>query len=100
MPKTLPRLVHLAVVAQAELVADSEPDFSRLELGEVEPRDTLLVESHVPPHDEPFLGLRLLETLVVVGLDLDERSEDVLVLVRVLVAARPSSRMRGRSRCK
>lgn len=52
----------------------------------MEPGDALLVESHVPANDERLLGLRLLETLVVVGFDLDEGSKDVLVLVRILVA--------------
>lgn len=78
--------MHLAVVAQAELIPDGEANLARLELGKVEPRNTLLIETHVPPDDERLLGLRLLEALVVVGLDLDERPKDVLVLVRVLVA--------------
>jgi hypothetical protein len=86
VPKSLPRLVHLSVVPQPELVSHREPHLSRLELWQVEPGDALLVQSHVPANDERLLGLRLLQTLVVVSFDLDEGSKDILVLVRILVA--------------
>lgn len=86
MSETLPMLVHLAIVPQPQLISNSEPDLPRLELGQVEPGDALLVESHVPANDEPFLRLRFFEALVVVGFNLDEGAEDVLVLVGVLVA--------------
>jgi len=79
--------MHLAVVAKPQLVANCEPDLAAFELGQVEPRDALLVESNVPPDDESLLRLRLLEPFVVVGLNLDQRAEDVLVLVRILVPA-------------
>lgn len=79
-------LVHLSIVPQPQLISNSEPNLSRLELGKVEPGDTLLVESHVPANDEAFLSLRLLEALVVVGFNLDEGAEDVLILVGILVA--------------
>jgi hypothetical protein len=85
MSDAIPRFVHLASVLQPQLISDSEPDLSRLELGEVEPRNALLVQTHVPANDEALLSLGLLETLVVVGFDLDEGTEDVLVLVGVLV---------------
>jgi hypothetical protein len=83
----VPGFVQLAVVPQPELVTDREAHFARLELGQVEPGDPLLVETHVPADDEAFLSLRLFQALVVVGFDLDERTEDILVLVRVLVSA-------------
>ena len=82
VPKALPGLVQLSVVPQAKFISNGEPDLSRFQLRQVEPSDPLLVETHVPAHDERLLRLRLLETLVVVGFDLDERAEDVLVLIR------------------
>ena len=87
MAEGVPGFVKLAVVPQPELVTDREAHFARLELGQVEPGDPLLVETHVPADDEAFLSLRLFQALVVVGFDLDERTEDILVLVRVLVSA-------------
>jgi hypothetical protein len=78
--------MHLPSVLQPQLISHRQPDLARLEFRQVKPRDALLVETHVPANDEAFLRLRLLETLVVVGFDLDERAEDVLVLVGVLVA--------------
>ena len=56
-------------------------------LGEVEVSDLLLVETDIPANDDVVLRLRLLQFLVVVSLQLHQRSEDVLVLVRVLVSA-------------
>ena len=41
---------------------------------------------HVPPHLDVLLGLALLQSLVVVCLQLDQRAEYVLVLVGILVA--------------
>lgn len=89
----IPRLVQLTMVPQPELVTDRETHFARLELGQVEPGDPLLVETHVPANDEPFLSLRLFQALVVVGFDLDERAKDVLVLVGVLVSAAAQQRV-------
>jgi hypothetical protein len=84
--QTFPGLAQLAFVLEPELVADGQADLARLELGQDEPSDVLLVETFVPADDQAVLRLGLLELLVVVGLDLDEGPEDVLVLVRVLVS--------------
>ena len=86
MSDALPRLVQLATVPEPQLITDSEADFATLELREAEPRYALLVETDVPAYSDVGLGLALLEALVIVGLDLDERAEDILVLVRILVA--------------
>ena len=74
-----------AVELEPELVADREPDLAALELGHAKPGDTLLVQADVPADDDVVLRLRLLNLFVVVGLDLDERAKNVLVLVGVLV---------------
>ena len=86
MSDALPRLVQLATVPEPQLVTDSEADFATLKLGEAEPCYSLLVETDVPAYSDVGLGLTLLEALVIVRLDLDEGAEDILVLVRILVA--------------
>lgn len=54
-------------------------------LGHVEVADVLLVQADVPPDFYVVLRLRLLQLLVVIGLQLDQRTEYVLVLVTILV---------------
>lgn len=44
-----------------------------------------MVQTDVPPNRDVILSLRLFQPFVVVGLDLDERTEDVLILICVLV---------------
>ena len=75
----------VARVAQLQLVPRDEAHVCVL-LREGEVGDALLVKPHVPAHGDPLLRLRLLHLLVVVGLELDQRPHDVLVLVGVLVA--------------
>ena len=86
MSDALPRLVQLATVPEPQLITDSEADFATLELREAEPRYALLVETDVPADSDVGLGLTFLEAFVIVGLDLDKGTKDILVLVRILVA--------------
>ena len=53
-------------------------------LGHCEVRRYLLVEADVPPDLDIVLGLALLQPLVVVGLQFDEGTEYILVLVSIL----------------
>lgn len=92
-PVPVAALEPAAVQLKSELVPNRQSHLSALELGHAKPRDALLVETNVPPDDDVVLRLRLLDLLVVVGLNLDERSKDVLVLVRVLV---PGTAEKGR----
>lgn len=85
MALALPRLMQLAPITKHELIANGQADLAALQLRQAEPRRALLVETEVPPHNEGVLGLRLLDALVVIGLDLDQGAEDVLVVVRVVV---------------
>lgn len=55
-------------------------------LSECEVGDGLLVETDVPPHLDPLLSLGLLESLVIVSFQFDERREYVAILVAVLVS--------------
>lgn len=55
-------------------------------LGKVEVGNALLIETHVPADQDVVLGLRLLQLLVIVRLQLDQGAKDVLVLVRILVS--------------
>ena len=47
--------------------------------------NSLLAEAHLPPDSDVFLRLTLLHLLVVVSLLLDQWTEDVLVLVGILI---------------
>jgi hypothetical protein len=54
-------------------------------LGQSEVSNCFLVEADVPAHLDVVLRLRLLQPLVVVGLQFNERPKNILVLVSVLV---------------
>lgn len=107
MPEPVPRPMQFPVVPQPELVPNRQPDFAALELWEIEIRDAgshktvsdyivegrrfaagspFLIETHVPSDGHVILCQRLLELLVVVALDLDERPKDILILICVLVS--------------
>lgn len=85
MSDALPRLMQLSRIPQPELIAHRQPDLSTLQLRQPEPRHPLLIQPQIPPHTDIRLRLALLQPLIVVRLDLDQRPEDVLVLIRVLV---------------
>lgn len=57
----------------------------RVSLGQSEVGDSLLVKAQVPPDRDVILSLGLFQFLIVVGLQLDQRAEYVLVLVGILV---------------
>jgi hypothetical protein len=86
MAHAFPGFVQFAGVPQPQLIPNSQAHLPTLQLGQTEPRHALLIQPKVPPDRDIGLRLALLEALVVVSLDLDEGPEDVLVLVRVLVA--------------
>ena len=90
MPDSGPRFVSLPQVSDPQLVTMHEAHVS-VRLGHAEVGDGLLVEALVPAHLDVVLRLRLLQLLVVVGLQLHQGTEDVLVLVSVLVSAMWSS---------
>ena len=85
MSVAFPRLVERSGIFQPQLISNSEPDFATLKLRQAEPRHTLLVETKIPTHRDVGLSLGLLETLVVVSFDFDERTENILILVSVFV---------------
>ena len=74
-------------MAQPERVADDQPR-DLLVRRERKVRQPPLVQPHVPSHSQPVLALRLLLRSVVVRFNLEQRSEDVLVLVSVGVSKR------------
>lgn len=79
-----PRFVHLADVAQTELVAVHQLHVAvGLRQGEV--GDGLLVQADVPADVDVLLRLRLFQALVVIGLEFHQWAEYVLVLVAVFV---------------
>ena len=49
--------------------------------------DSLFVESDIPTDDDVVLRLRLLQFTIVISLQLDQRTENVLVLISILVSA-------------
>ncbi|XP_033232122.1 regulator of nonsense transcripts 1 [Belonocnema kinseyi] len=85
MSNARPGLVQLAEIAQSQLVAVHQLHVA-VGLGQHKVGDRLLVEANVPAHLNVLLCLRLLQSLVVVRLELDQRSKDILILVAVLVA--------------
>jgi hypothetical protein len=56
-------------------------------------RYTLLVQAEIPPHGNVGLRLALLESLIVVRLNFDQRPEDILVLVCILIAQQDGLRL-------
>jgi hypothetical protein len=70
---------------QTQFVTNRQPDFTAFKLGHSEICDSLVIKTDIPTNWNVVLGLGFFESLVVVRLDLDKRSEDVLILIRVLV---------------
>ena len=83
---TFPSLMHLARVAHSQFIASGKAHFTAFQLGQHEPCHPLLVQTKIPPHGNVGLRLALLESLIVVRLDFDQRSENILVLVCILIA--------------
>ena len=67
-----------------ELIARNEPHVVTL-VREHKVGVSLLVDGPLPSHFDISLGLALLELLVVVGFQLDQRLEDLLVLLWILI---------------
>lgn len=86
MSVSFPRFVKATRVLQPKFVTNRKADFATLQLGETEPRHALLVQTKVPAHRDIRLCLRFLKPFVVISFDLDERSEDVLVLISIFIA--------------
>ena len=63
---------------------------------EVEVCDPLLVEANVPPDHNVALCLRLVQSLVIVSLQLHKGAKDVLVAVGILVPVSGEEGERGR----
>jgi len=60
-------------------------------LGQVEVSNAFLVEADIPADDNVVLGLRLLQFLVIVSLQLYEGAKDALVLVGIVIPANQNS---------
>lgn len=88
-----PRAMHGgALMTQTKLVARHETQLG-VGLWERQMREPLRRHRHVPAQADAGLRLRLLHLAIVVGLELDERTEDVLVLVGVVVAQQHRMRL-------
>jgi hypothetical protein len=96
----LPVRVHKGLAdpeLEAELVPHHDPRLLHDVVAaapEAKDRHGPVGERRLPPHAHRLLAERLLELAVVVGLDLDERRQHVLVVVPVLV--RPEDRLHVR----
>ena len=93
MADTLPGLMHLPRVAQSELVASCQANFPAFQLGQHKPCHPLLIQAQVPPHSDVCLCLALLQSLIVICFNLDQRPEDVLILICILVAQKNGLRL-------
>jgi hypothetical protein len=70
---------------QLQFVSRGEPQFPTLQLWHAEPGESPLVQTHVPSDRDLAFRLRFLHLLVVIRLDLDKGSKDVLILIGVFV---------------
>ena len=93
MTNTFPSFMQIASISQSQLVPDSQSHLSTLQLRQAEPCHALLVEAQIPSHGDVRLGLRLLQTLVIISFDLDERAKYILVLIRVFVHSKDRLRL-------
>lgn len=74
-----------AVQTQLQLISRHQAQLAVVAPGEVEPRDALVAKRLVPAHGDVLLLLVLLDSAVVLGLELHKRRQDVLVVVAILV---------------
>jgi len=79
--------MRISTIAKTQFISNCEPHFAALQFRENEPGNTLLVEADIPSYNNVRLRLRLFKTLVVVCFYFNQRSENVLILVRIFVAA-------------
>ena len=91
MTHSTPWLLEIPQVSDSQLISWHQPH-APVVLGHVQVGRNLLVEADVPSDLDIVLCLGLLELLVIVRLQLDQGTEDVLILVTVLV----SQQHRGR----
>lgn len=85
MPNAFPGLVQFALIPQPQFIPNGQPNLSTLQLGKTKPSNTLLIQTQVPTNSDVRLRLTFFQPLVVISFDLDERAEDILVLISILV---------------
>ena len=85
MPNAFPGLVQFALIPQPQFIANGQPNFSALQFGKTKPSNALLIQTQVPTNGDVGLCLTFFQPLVIISFDLDERAEDILVLISVLV---------------
>jgi len=85
MPNTFPGLVQFALIPQPQFITNGQPNFPALQLGQTEPSNALLIQTEVPTNGNVGLCLTFFQPLVIISFDLDERAEDILVLISILV---------------
>jgi len=88
MTNPLPCLVQLSRIPESEFVPNCEANFAAFKLWKCEPSNAFLIQTKIPSNSDVGLCLTLFETFVIVCFDLDQRTEDVLVLISVFVSAR------------
>jgi hypothetical protein len=86
MPNAFPGLVQLALIPQPQFIANGQPNFSALQLRKTEPSNALLIQTQVPTNGDVGLRLTFFQPLVIISFDLDERAENILVLISILIS--------------
>ena len=86
MSVSFPWFMQATRVLQPKLITNGQTDFTAFQLREAKPCNTFLIKPQVPTHGDVCLRLRFLESFVVISFNLDERAEDVLVLISILIS--------------
>ena len=85
MSNALPGLMQFPLIPQSELISDGQSHLSAFQFRKTEPSHSLLIQTKVPSNSYVGLSLTFLQPLVVVRLDLYERTKYVLVLIGVFI---------------
>lgn len=86
MPNAFPCLVQFTLIPQPQFIANGQPNFSALQLRKTEPSNALLIQTQVPTNGDVGLRLTFFQPLVIISFDLDERAENILVLISILIS--------------
>ena len=74
------------VQPKPQLVAHHQPQFALVAARHMEARNALLAQACFPAHGNVLLLVMLLDAPVILRLEVDERAQDVLVVIAVFVA--------------
>ena len=83
---TFPVRAQFSSIFETHLVTNSKFDITEFKFRKNETREMLVIQAKIPSYDKAILGLRFLKLAVIVCLDFDQRTKDVLILICVVIA--------------